>query len=210
MAGEILMDQTAKKALKLLRQIKSVAFSTVNDAEPAVRIADVMLAEEDGLYFLTARGKPYYRQLQATRRVAICGMDANYVSARIVGDIHLCEDKAILDKIYEHNPIMDSLYPGEKRRILEVFHLYQGKGEIFDLSSEPPTRVRFAFGNVTVNPPGYQITDACVACGECLDACPVQVISEGDVYEIDAEHCLECGLCAEVCPEDAIEAAKGM
>jgi len=58
------MNQTAKKALRFLREIKSVAFATVNNGAPAVRIADVMLFEEDGLYFLTARGKPYYRELK--------------------------------------------------------------------------------------------------------------------------------------------------
>ena len=32
---------------------------------------------------------------------------------------------------------MNDLYPGEKRDILEGFHLYRGKGEIFDLSVKP-------------------------------------------------------------------------
>ena len=40
-------------------------------------------------------------------------------------------------------------------------------------------------------------------------ACPVEVISEGDLYIIDGSHCPDCGRCEEVCPEDAIEAAKG-
>ena len=44
----------------------------------------------------------------------------------------------------------------------------------------------------------------------CLDACPVEVISEGDVYRIDSGHRLECGRYEEACPEDAIEAAKGI
>ena len=106
--------------------------------------------------------------------------------------------------------MMNDLYPGEKRDILEGFHLYRGKGEIFDLSVEPPSRERFAFGGETVNPVGYRINSKCTACGLCLDACPVEVISEGDVYRIDGGHCLECGRCAEVCPEDAIEDAKGI
>jgi formate hydrogenlyase subunit 6/NADH:ubiquinone oxidoreductase subunit I len=32
----------------------------------------------------------------------------------------------------------------------------------------------------------YQITDKCVACGLCKDACPVAAINEGTPYTIDA------------------------
>ena len=78
------------------------------------------------------------------------------------------------------------------------------------LSNETPIRERFAFGGETVNPPGYRITEKCVACGDCLDACPLGVITAGDVYRIDGSRCLECGRCAEVCPEDAIKAALGL
>ena len=204
------MDQTTQKALKLLREIKSVTFATVSHGLPAARIIDVMLVKEDGLYFLTARGKSFYHHLKANPKIAVCGMNAKYVAARIVGDIQFCDSRTIIDEIFEHNPIMNDLYPGEKRDILEGFHLYRGKGEIFDLSVEPPKRERFAFGGETVNPAGYRITTRCTACGLCQNACPVEVISEGDVYRIDGSHCLECGRCMEVCPEDAIEVAQGI
>ena len=40
----------------------------------------------------------------------------------------------------------------------------------------------------------YVITDDCVMCGACADACPVEAISEGDgKYVIDADVCAECG-----------------
>ena len=204
------MDQTTDKALKLLREIKSVAFATVNNGEPAVRIADVMIVENDGLYFLTARGKPFFKQLKEEQKLAICGMDSNYVTARVVGDIQLCDDRGVVDKIFEHNPMMNDLYPGRKRNILEAFHMFRGRGEIFDLSIEPPKRERFAFGGETVNPSGFRITGKCIACDICLEACPVGVISQGDVYRIDGSGCLECGTCAEVCPEDAVEPSQGM
>ncbi|MFW5890856.1 MAG: 4Fe-4S binding protein [bacterium] len=51
----------------------------------------------------------------------------------------------------------------------------------------------------------YKITDDCVACGSCIDECPVDAISEGDpIYKIDPDTCTDCGNCAEVCPSDAI------
>ncbi|MBR1792449.1 MAG: 4Fe-4S binding protein [Bacteroidales bacterium] len=51
----------------------------------------------------------------------------------------------------------------------------------------------------------YQITDRCVACGTCIDECPMGAISEGDIYKIDADACVSCGTCASVCPNSAID-----
>lgn len=50
----------------------------------------------------------------------------------------------------------------------------------------------------------HRITDECLACGTCIDECPVGAISEGDIYVIDADLCTDCGACAEVCPTGAI------
>lgn len=49
----------------------------------------------------------------------------------------------------------------------------------------------------------YKITDECVACGTCMDACPNDAIVEGDVYKI-TDACAECGACVEACPTGAI------
>ena len=51
----------------------------------------------------------------------------------------------------------------------------------------------------------YKITDSCVKCGACADACPLGIITEGDDrYEINADECVGCRTCAGECPNDAI------
>ena len=52
----------------------------------------------------------------------------------------------------------------------------------------------------------YVITDKCVSCGSCADACPNEAIVEGaDHYEINTDLCVECGTCQGECPNDALE-----
>jgi ferredoxin len=43
----------------------------------------------------------------------------------------------------------------------------------------------------------YKITDACVACGACISECPVEAISEGDIYVIESRqmHGMRCMCC---------------
>ncbi len=45
----------------------------------------------------------------------------------------------------------------------------------------------------------YVISDDCIACGTCIDECPVEAISEGDIYSINPDVCTDCGTCADVC-----------
>ena len=53
----------------------------------------------------------------------------------------------------------------------------------------------------------YVINEDCIACGTCIDECPVEAISEGDIYTINSELCTDCGSCAEACPTEAINPA---
>jgi len=53
----------------------------------------------------------------------------------------------------------------------------------------------------------YKISEDCTACGTCIDECPVEAISPGDIYKIDPNICSDCGTCADVCPVGAISQA---
>lgn len=53
----------------------------------------------------------------------------------------------------------------------------------------------------------YEITDECIGCTKCAQACPADAIAMRPLeeHEIDDELCIRCGTCMNVCPVDAVE-----
>ena len=61
------MNETARKYVAMFRQVKIASAATVDeDGIPQSRIINVMLAEDDGMYIVTSKGKPFYKQLTET------------------------------------------------------------------------------------------------------------------------------------------------
>ena len=50
------------------------------------------------------------------------------------------------------------------------------------------------------------VEDKCVACGTCVEICPMHTIEmDSTVAKVSASKCIGCGVCAHHCPEGAIE-----
>jgi Pyruvate/2-oxoacid:ferredoxin oxidoreductase delta subunit len=51
----------------------------------------------------------------------------------------------------------------------------------------------------------------CKNCGNCVEACPVQCIEQGESFaKVDENICLGCGVCVSKCPSDAIKLTRRM
>ena len=198
---------TKQDYLKLLvENIHSATVATIGaDGHPQTRVIDMMLYDEQGVYFLTAKGKAFYTQLMEQGFLALSATkDKRSISLR--GRIKNIGSER-LDEIFEKNPYMQSIYPGDTRAALAVFCLYEADGEYFDISV-PAHIVRdsFTIGKTTQNVSGYYVGEGCIGCKLCYSVCPQKCIdiSQKPVV-IDQHRCLHCGRCAETCPKQIIE-----
>lgn len=71
----------------LVEDIHSVAVATTgDDGLPQTRIIDMMLWDDNGLYFLTAKGKAFYKQLTEQSFIALSAVKGK-VSISLRGKI---------------------------------------------------------------------------------------------------------------------------
>ncbi|MCC8098653.1 MAG: 4Fe-4S binding protein [Clostridiales bacterium] len=193
--------------LKLLvENLHSATVATIgSDGHPQTRTIDMMLWDEQGVYFLTAKGKAFYAQLMEQRYIALSATkDKKSVSLR--GKIQNIGSEK-LDEIFKKNPYMQAIYPGDTRSALEVFHLYEASGEYFDISvPSHVTRDSIVIGQPEAVVSGYFVGSACIGCKLCYSVCPQKCIDiSTKPVVIDQSRCLRCGRCESICPEHAIE-----
>ena len=190
----------------LVDDIHSTIVATIDtEGHPQARVIDMMLWDNDGVYFLTAKGMAFYAQLMAQNYIALSATkDKRSISLRgKIKNIH----SAKLDAIFEKNPYMKKIYPGNTQSALEVFCIYEAQGEYFDIN-DPSHIVRDSFmvglGEPSVS--GYYVGKDCIGCKMCYSVCPQKCIDITKIpVEIDQHHCLHCGRCAEVCPKQVIQ-----
>lgn len=203
---------TTLEILRMLQQdIHSAVFATLDEKGlPQTCVIDLMLSDENGLYFLTAKGKSFYRRLTARPFAALSGMKGadtlSSVAISLRGPVRNIRKERLVE-IFEKNPYMGKIYPTQRsREALEVFQIYKGEGEYFDLSQQPPFRQSFSFGGEAIHQAGYRICgEKCIGCQECRAVCPSNCIGDTTPRVIDASRCLHCSNCLEACPAGAVE-----
>jgi uncharacterized pyridoxamine 5'-phosphate oxidase family protein/NAD-dependent dihydropyrimidine dehydrogenase PreA subunit len=195
----------------IVNKIHSTVFATVDSAgRPATCAIDIMDYDENGLYFLTAKGKNFYSRLKANDNIAFTAMKGedtlSCTAVSVQGKVkEIGPDR--LSELFRKNPYMEKIYPDARSRsALTVFKIHEGTGEWFDLSKLPMERASFSFGGAQAKESGYFVTDKCIGCKLCYSKCPQKCI---DITQkpvvIQQEHCLRCGNCFEICPVRAIE-----
>ena len=207
----------------IVNEIHTTIVATVdNEGLPVTAAIDMMDADENGLYFLTARGKSFYDRLKKHGFLALTALKGadtmTSVAVSVRGKVReLGYDK--IPELFEKNPYMHTIYPTEESmKALTDFQIVEGPGEWFDLSTKPHERAAFVFGPkdtqaerdriISLNE-GYLITDACIGCGSCLPVCPQSCIDGSKVpFEIEQAHCLHCGNCMTACPSGAVVRGK--
>lgn len=189
----------------LVEDIHSATIATIGaDGHPQTRIIDMMHYDEEGVYFLTAKGKAFYEQLMAQGYIAVSATK-NKKAVSLRGKIKNI-GKTNLDIIFEKNPYMKGIYPGDTKDVLEVFCIFDAHGEYFDISN-PSNIVResIAIGNKEAIQTGYYVKEGCIGCKMCYSVCPQKCIDISVVpVVIHQNHCLHCGRCLECCPKQCI------
>ena len=203
----------AQTCLKKLGYVGVLAFATVDGGgAPQVRNISAIHYESDGLYFYTARGKDFCRELLADGRVQVLGYTMHKEMIRLWGcavPVPGEEQEHWRDLIFAEQPYLSNVYPGDTRSIGIVFQLRDFAVEYFNLGVRPIFRESYVVGGGELRPKGYLISDRCIGCGACQSVCPQRAIDSGSPFRIRQENCLHCGSCFEHCPVSAICRQEG-
>ena len=205
----------ADRYLKYLQEeIHTVVAATIDDSGLPVTCAiDMMEADENSLYFLTAKGKGFYARLKKKGYVALTGTKGRHTMSCVAISLRGMVTElgnTLLPRLFEKNPYMWEIYPTqESQKALTVFQIYEGVGEWFDLSQQPIERTSFSFGGAQAKETGYFVTDKCIGCKSCMKlGCPAISFRDKKAV-IDETLCVGCGVCEQMCKFDAFIVKEG-
>ena len=197
----------AQTCMQKMKLAGTLAMATVDDSGlPQIRCVSAVHYEPDAVYFFTARGKEMSKQLLADGHLQTMVHTRFNEMIRMSGVARPApqdEQKKWIDCIFQEQPYLANVYPGETRSIGIVYKISEITFDYFNLGVKPIERGVYTLNGARVKRGGYRISVDCIGCGKCAVACPQKCIAAGDPYAIQQEHCLHCGACAEACPVGA-------
>ena len=118
-------------AARLLERSSPVFAGTVGlDGRPQIRPVPFLFAQNDALYFLTAKSRRLYAELCRTPYIQLCAFDRETeTSVRISGKVCFSEDESLIDRCVRQHPALLEAMGGEKKALI-VFFLLEAKAEL--------------------------------------------------------------------------------
>ncbi len=221
---------TIKDVYERFEKLHSYSFATLDGDYPEIRIAHFLTYDEEGLYFMTMKVKPFYEQLKRGKKIAVCAQvtksdgaathdedGLSYFPAgyniRVSGDVRELSTQELYAKAKKDDRFIGCVKDLERYPTMTTFVLHSFKGELYDFDFEKEfrdhkiERERFSFNGMDFIEPGFVIDPAkCISCGICAEVCTFAAIIPGESYSIMGSHCDECGSCYSACPATAITA----
>lgn len=199
----------AETCLEKLSYVGVLSFATVGEqGEPEIRCISAIHYEPNAIYFYTARGKDFCKELEQDGRVQVLGYTKYKEMIRLSGTAKAVPEEEQAhwkDVIFDEQPYLANVYPGDTRSIGIIFAIREMSIEYFNLGVNPIFREVYSVNGGRATPKGYVISDQCVGCGTCQRVCPQRAIDEGTPYHIRPENCLHCGNCFQHCPIQAVQ-----
>lgn len=151
-------------------EVPGIIDAVVAAGAPQLRNISAIHYEPDAIYFFTARGKDFCRELLADGRVQALGHTRYKEMIRLSGravPVPQEEQARWIETIFSEQPYLANVYPGDTRDIGIVFVIRQATIEYFNLGVRPIFRETYSVNGGQAAPKGYRITDACIGCGRC-------------------------------------------
>lgn len=134
----------------IVNHIHTVVVATVDDEGlPVTCVIDMMDYDQDGLYFLTNKGKNFYDRLVARKYLSLSATNGKptmeCTAVTVAGKVREVSSDELV-QLMDKNPYMYELYPTEERRAtLRAFQIYDGSGNLYELGEKPPRQTYFEF-----------------------------------------------------------------
>jgi uncharacterized pyridoxamine 5'-phosphate oxidase family protein len=127
-----------RQVIELLDKNPSVFLATVDGEQPRVRPFQFQFAQDGRLWFVTARDKEVYAQMQNNPWVEFSNFAPDMTTLRVQGRAVLEDSLDIKRRVLELRPMIKGIYGSAENPLLVSFYVQPSRAAIFDFSGQPP------------------------------------------------------------------------